>query len=107
MPEGEERLADGIGAAVERARAGGAPKYHRKLAEQGKLFVRERLRLLLDDADRFAEEGLLVSALAGEALPADAVVTGVGTVDGRPVAVMTNDSTVKAEIGRASCRERV
>src|ERR671935_968573 len=81
--------------AVARARRGGAERYHQKLAEQGKLFVRERLRLLLDDADRFVEEGLLVRALAGD-LPADGVVTGVGDVGGRPVAVMANDPTVKA-----------
>ena len=84
-----------VGDAVQAALAGGAPKYHEKLAEQGKLFVRERLRLLLDDAGGFAEEGLLVNALAGD-LPADAVVTGVGPVNGRPVAVMANDPTVKA-----------
>src|SRR5207237_8914774 len=70
-------------------------KYHRKLAEQGKLFVRERLRLLLDDESSFAEDGLLVNALAGD-LPADGVVTGVGSIHGRPVAVMANDPTVKA-----------
>jgi len=84
-----------VAGAVERARSGGPQKYHQKLAEQGKLFVRERLRLLLDDEGSFAEEGLLVSALAGE-LPADGVVTGVGLVGGRPVAVMANDPTVKA-----------
>src|SRR6266508_6700469 len=89
------RHAGALAAAAERARAGGAPKYHEKLAEQGKLFVRERLRLLLDDADGFAEDGLLVSALAGD-LPADGVVTGVGEIHGRPVAVMANDATVKA-----------
>src|SRR6266516_7547416 len=66
-----------VAEAVERARSGGPEKYHQKLAEQGKLFVRERLRLLLDDEGSFAEEGLLVSALAGD-LPADGVVTGVG-----------------------------
>jgi acetyl-CoA carboxylase carboxyltransferase component len=87
--------AEAISQATQRARSGGDPKYHQKLAEQGKLFVRERLRLLLDDADGFTEEGLLASALAGD-LPADAVVTGVGSVHGRPVAVMANDSTVKA-----------
>src|SRR5947209_15257568 len=86
-----ERIAE----AVERARRGGAEKYHQKLAEQGKLFVRERLRLLLDDADGFAEEGLLSQARAGD-LPADGVVTGIGEMDGRPVAVMANDPTVKA-----------
>src|SRR5438105_5547058 len=88
-------MSERIGEAVDRARRGGAPKYHTKLAEQGKLFVRERLRSLLDDLDSFVEDGLLASALAGD-LPADAVVTGVGEVNGRPVAVMANDSTVKA-----------
>src|SRR5256884_4608082 len=88
-------MSERIGESIERARAGGAEKYHQKLAEQEKLFVRERLRLLLDDADAFVEDGLLVQALAGD-LPADGVVTGVGDVGGRPVAVMANDPTVKA-----------
>jgi len=91
---------------MERARSGGAPKYHQKLAEQGKLFVRERLRLLLDDADAFAEDGLLVSALAGD-LPADGVVTGVGDVGGRPIAVMANDPTVKAGSWGPSTVEKI
>jgi acetyl-CoA carboxylase carboxyltransferase component len=83
--------------AVRSSLTGGARKYHQKLAEQGKLFVRERLRLLLDEdgTDGFAEDGLLAGALAGD-LPADAVVTGVGRIHGRPVAVMANDPTVKA-----------
>jgi acetyl-CoA carboxylase carboxyltransferase component len=86
---------DPVAEATERALRGGAPKYHQKLAEQGKLFVRERLRLLLDEADGFVEDGLLTGALDGD-LPADAVVTGVGNAHGRPIAVMANDSTVKA-----------
>ena len=77
-------LSERIGSAVDTALGGGAPKYHQKLAEQGKLFVRERLRLLLDDGAEFAEDGLLASALSA-GLPADAVVTGVGNVNGRPV----------------------
>src|SRR5436309_7401449 len=86
---------EAVAESIRRAMGGGAPKYHEKLAEQGKLFVRERLRLLLDDAEGFVENGLLVSALAGD-LPADGVVPGVGEVHGRPVAVMANDPTVKA-----------
>src|SRR3989442_4498511 len=86
-----ERIAD----AVARARRGGAEKYHQKLAEQGKLFVRERLRLLFDDADAFVEDGLLVQALAGD-LPADGVVTGVGDIGSRPIPGVGNDPTVKA-----------
>jgi acetyl-CoA carboxylase carboxyltransferase component len=91
---------------VEKVRGGGAPKYHAKLAEQGKLFVRERLELLLDSADDFVEDGLLVNALAGD-LPADGVVTGIGYVGGRPVAIMANDATVKAGSWGARTVEKI
>jgi methylmalonyl-CoA decarboxylase subunit alpha len=90
----------------QRARRGGAPKYHEKLAEQSKLFVRDRLALLLDDVDSFAEDGLLVNALAGD-LPADGVVTGTGTINGRRVAVMANDATVKAGSWGARTVEKI
>ncbi len=79
---------------LDRVHEGGAEKYHRKNSDQRKLFARERLRLLLDE-DSFVEDGALANGLDPE-LPADGVVTGVGTLDGRPVAVMANDSTVKA-----------
>src|SRR5512142_2540637 len=77
-----------------RVRRGGAEKYHRKNTEQRKLFARERLRLLLDEGS-FVEDGALANAADPE-LPADGVVTGVGTIEGRAVALMANDSTVKA-----------
>jgi acetyl-CoA carboxylase carboxyltransferase component len=80
--------------AAERALLGG-PEHHRaKALEQGKLPVRERLALLLD-ADSFAEEALLAN-WDKDGLGADGVVTGLGTVGGRPIAVMANDPTVKA-----------
>ncbi len=59
-----------------------------------KLAVRERLALLLD-AGSFCEDGLFAS-VSGERLPADAVLTGTGTIDGRTVAVVAHDPTVKA-----------
>jgi acetyl-CoA carboxylase carboxyltransferase component len=80
---------------IERARRGGAPKYHDKNREQNKLFARERIALLADKGS-FVEDGLLARATAEEELPADGVVTGVASIDGRPVAIMANDSTVKA-----------
>ena len=102
MTEQTERLA----ALAAKVKGGGAPKYHEKLVQQGKLFVRDRLALLLDDADGFVEDGLLVNALAGD-LPADGVVTGVGRVAGRPVAVMANDPTVKAGSWGARTVEKI
>ncbi len=86
--------ADGIRELEERALQGNLAKEGEKLARQKKLFVRERLALLLDD-DSFVEDALLANALAGD-LPADGVVTGVGRIDGRPVCVLANDPTVKA-----------
>ncbi|MBT2755267.1 acyl-CoA carboxylase subunit beta [Mesobacillus foraminis] len=73
---------------------GGHEKYHQKNQEQGKLYVRERLKNLLDDGLR-AEDGLFANSLTGD-LPADGVVTGIGKIHGRTVCVMANDSTVKA-----------
>jgi len=80
--------------ASERALAGGPERHHEKALEQGKLPVRERVALLLDEGS-FAEEALLAN-WDQDGLGADGVVTGVGTVDGRTVALMANDPTVKA-----------
>jgi acetyl-CoA carboxylase carboxyltransferase component len=76
-----------------------------KLAQQNKLFVRDRLERLLD-AGSLVEDGLLANAL-GDDLPADGVVTGTGTVDGRPVCVMANDPTVKAGSWGARTVEKI
>lgn len=90
----QDRESDSLTAREQVARAGGAQKYHEKNREAGKLFVRERLRLLLDD-DCEVEDGLFANCLAGD-LPADGVVTGIGRIHGQTVCVMANDSTVKA-----------
>jgi methylmalonyl-CoA decarboxylase subunit alpha len=73
---------------------GGNEKYHQKNQEQGKMFVRERLNLLLDEG-LVSEDGMFANLQAGD-LPADGVVTGIGKMGGRTVCVMANDSTVKA-----------
>jgi acetyl-CoA carboxylase carboxyltransferase component len=84
---------------------GGAAKYHEKNAEVGKLFARERVALLLDDGS-FVEDGLFANVSAGD-LPADGVITGTGRLDGRPVCVMANDSTVKAGSWGARTVEKI
>jgi len=77
-----------------RVKKGGAERYHQKNTEAGKLFARVRLERLLDPGS-FVEDALEANALDAE-LPADGVITGLGRIDGRTVAVMANDSTVKA-----------
>ena len=73
----------------------GHVKYREKLKEEGKLFVRDRLKLLLDPGTEFQEDFLFARNQEPDT-PADGVVTGVGTVGGRTVCVMANDYTVKA-----------
>jgi methylmalonyl-CoA decarboxylase subunit alpha len=85
---------------------GGAAKYHEKNTAEGKLFCRERLRLLFDENSEFVEDGLLANCGAAD-LPADGVVTGIGRVHGRAVAVMANDSTVKAGSWGARTVEKI
>jgi propionyl-CoA carboxylase beta subunit len=85
---------DALESAVRRALPGGPERHREKAADQGKLPVRDRVARLLDPGS-FSEEGLLAS-WEQDGLGADGVVTGLGTVAGRPVAVMANDPTVKA-----------
>ena len=98
---------DDLKALADKVRRGGAPKYHESNAAAGKLFCRERIALLCDDGGKeFVEDGLYANATAGD-LPADGVVTGIGRVHGRPVAIMANDSTVKAGSWGARTVEKI
>ncbi len=90
MSEGEERYFR------ERSRIEqGHTRYRDKLRAEGKLFVRERLQLLLDPGSEFQEDWRFARAEEADT-PADGVVTGVGRVAGRTVCIMANDYTVKA-----------
>ncbi|MBM7369535.1 acetyl-CoA carboxylase carboxyltransferase component [Gordonia hydrophobica] len=59
-----------------------------------KMPVRERIALLLDPGS-WVEDGLLANAVNAD-MPADGVLTGIGTVNGRAVAVIAHDFAVKA-----------
>ncbi|MGQ0574719.1 MAG: acyl-CoA carboxylase subunit beta, partial [Pseudonocardia sp.] len=87
--------------AAGRARAGGDVRRW-----PTKLPVRERLALLFDP-DTFVEDGLLANAMS-DGLPADGVVTGVGRVEDRPVAVIAHDFGVKAgSWGALTCEKQI
>ena len=99
----ERRLREEI-ADIER---GGPEKYRERLAEQGKLFVRDRLDLWFDGLDfedgRFANFDSWHGASPDvdeydpdRRLPADGLITGAATFEGRQLHVGANDFTVKA-----------
>ena len=96
---------DKLASETARVLKGGTEKAHAKNAESGKLFARERIALLVD-AGSFVEDGRFANALDAT-LPADGVVTGTATVDGRPVALMANDSTIKAGSWGARTVEKI
>jgi acetyl-CoA carboxylase carboxyltransferase component len=69
-------------------------KARAKLDSQGKMYVRDRIAMLFDEGS-FVEDARYANSTA-QGLPADGVVTGRGTVDGRSAVVIANDPTVKA-----------
>jgi acetyl-CoA carboxylase carboxyltransferase component len=92
-------------AAAYRASASAPEKAQAKLDDQGKLYVRDRIALLFDEGS-FVEDARYANATA-KGLPADGVVTGRGTVDGRPAIVIANDPTVKAGSWGARTVEKI
>jgi propionyl-CoA carboxylase beta subunit len=90
----ETRAGSDLERALAAALTGGPERHHQKIAEQGKLPVRERVARLVDP-ESFAEEALLAN-WDREGLGADGVVTGLALIGGRKVALMANDPTVKA-----------
>jgi len=79
---------------LNRIMQGGPPKYHQKIKEEGKLFVRERMKLLFDEGS-IVEDGTFSNCLDPE-LPEDANIVGMAKINGRPVCFSAADFTVKA-----------
>jgi 3-methylcrotonyl-CoA carboxylase beta subunit/propionyl-CoA carboxylase len=78
------------------AREGGGPRYLQRHREQGKLPVRERIDLLLDEGSPFLELSPLAAwEMYENDAPGAGLVTGIGRVMGREVLVVANDATVK------------
>ncbi|MEO0206011.1 MAG: carboxyl transferase domain-containing protein [candidate division WOR-3 bacterium] len=81
---------------LELVRKGGPDYMHKKHKERGKLFVRDRLKLLLDPDTPFLELSQLASwDMYDNEHPSAAIVTGIGVVQGREVMIVAHDATVK------------
>jgi len=78
------------------AREGGGPRYLQRHREQGKLPVRERINLLLDEGSPFLELSPLAACeMYDNEAPGAGLVAGIGRVTGREVLIVANDATVK------------
>jgi acetyl-CoA carboxylase carboxyltransferase component len=94
-----QQLVAELTARLSRAREGGGPKYVQRHLEQGKLTARERIDRLLDPGSPFLELSPLAACgmygATGDDAPGAGIVTGIGRVSGREVAIVANDATVK------------
>ena len=83
----------------EKALRGGGPKRIEQQHDRGKLTARERLAHLLDE-ESFQEFGALAThnitdfGMGEQRYPGDGIVTGLGKINGRRVAVFAQDFTV-------------
>jgi propionyl-CoA carboxylase beta subunit len=81
------------------AEAGGGEERLRRQIADGKLPARERVELLLDpgsfqELDRFVVHRCTDFGMEAQRIPGDGVITGHGTIDGRPVFLFAQDFTV-------------
>ena len=90
------QLSETLQARIAEARQGGGGRARARHAEQGKLFVRERIERLSDPGSPFLEIGPLAAHECYDApTPAAGLVAGVASISGRLAMVVANDATVK------------
>ena len=93
------------------ARQGGGEKRIEAQHARGKLTARERIDLLLDpgsfeEIDMFVEHDCHEFGMEERKIPGDGVVTGWGTVNGRPIYIYAKDFTVfGGSLSRAHSRK--
>ena len=83
----------------EKAKLGGGAERIKGQHEKGKLTARERIELLVDEGsfeevDMFVKHRAIDFGLDKQHNPGDGVVTGFAKIDGRPVALYSQDFTV-------------
>ena len=91
-----ERIVADFRARQEAARYQRPERDRERLKRQNKLFVRDRLDLLLDPGTPFLEFSSLAACRAYDGdVPGAGVVTGLGIVSGREVVIHADDASVK------------
>ena len=81
---------------LEKVQEGGGAESRKKQEDRGKLFVRDRIKKLLDPQTPFLElSPLAAHEMYNKQAPSAGVITGIGRVSGREVMIVANDATVK------------
>jgi acyl-CoA carboxylase subunit beta len=80
---------------LEKARQGGAPKYHERLVAKGKLEARERIELLLDRDSPFLELMPLAGHSQSGGTLGGAMIIGLGVVGGVECMISSSEPTFK------------
>jgi len=81
---------------LSRAREGGGEEAVRRHLARGKLLARQRIEGLLDPGTPFLElSPLAANGMYDDEAPSAGIVTGIGEVEGKQVAIVANDATVK------------
>lgn len=88
-----------IESVADTVRMGGGKEAIERHRKRGKMFVRDRIKNLIDPGSRFLEIGLfagygMYQEFGGA--PSAGTVFGVGKIQGRDVVIVANDATVKA-----------
>ena len=91
-----EKHIDNLNQHIERIKEGGSVKAQEREHARGKLLVRERINLLIDDNTEFHELSIMAGfQLYEDNIPAGGLVTGIGYVEGIACMIIANDATVK------------
>lgn len=91
-----QALTDELRARLAQVTQGGTPAHVTRHLARGKLVVRDRIDRLCDPGTAFLELSSLAAwGQYGNEVPGAGIVTGIGIVQGRPVAIIANDATVK------------
>jgi acetyl-CoA carboxylase carboxyltransferase component len=81
---------------LRKASAGGGEEAVRRHRGRGKLLARDRIDHLIDPRSPFLElSPLAANGMYDDEAPGAGIVTGIGRVEGKEVAIVANDATVK------------
>src|SRR5262245_63891243 len=94
--EAMRQLVGELRSKLETIKKGGGEAAVKRHKERGKMFVRERIDVLLDRDTPFLEfSALAANGMYNDEAPCAGLVTGIGVIQGHQTVIVANDATVK------------